>query len=1020
MSFKWKTILGIALIEVVFLSFLVWQASRYIQNLGEVDIEKRVDDTVLLASAVLRDSIIAFDLATIDEQISQIAALDGVTYVELSGHGKVLSRANSTDIAISKKDSRIEDVEDGVYDTEHDIEFAGQRLGTLKVGFSVEELSALTSTAQTRLYTIAAFELMLVALCSWLLARHLTKGLVALREASERLESGDLVEPIPGRGRDEIGSTIDAFNRMSATLLDREGALKNANQSLKLSNRRLKDQEQEMWSLFDAAPDSIAVLDTEGHVLFANRQLNRLLGEGDVHVLGHSLSEFIANPEDPRLRSVLNGQDVNVRGYRCQVYNKAEKRLAVEINASEFRSADEARTILIIRDQTHEQALAEAVQLQERLKTNLVDSSLDAIVTITGDGNVIDFSQSAERLFGWGKDEILGQKMEDFLIPEDLRQAHQKGMNHFLATGEGPLIGQRVETRAVHRSGRVLAVELALTAVWVNNDVYVTAAIRDITERKRREQELVEAKAQAEEASVAKSRFLSYMSHEIRSPLNAVLGSLALIRERGKIQPEEHYYLDLAQESGDSLLKVVNEVLDFSKIEAGHIQFEKTPSSLRDLVQGVQAAILAKGIKPQVEMFTELPQTLPKTLLLDRDHLRQVLTILLDNAYKFTEKGSVTVVAAITEMPVPSKEGYLSISVADTGPGVPPALVDTIFSEFEQTDATRDSGFGGTGLGLAIAKRLITGMGGKIDLESELGAGSVFRIEVPFEACTQKPSGLDNKDQQPDRPPGGARLLLVDDVEANRIIGAELLKNRGFSVEVAKDGLEAVQLAGQTPYDVILMDIRMPTLNGLEATQRIRQSCGMNAGTPIIALTANAEKSEIQRCLQGGMDGFVSKPFNIDKLSTTIAEAISDKATEVQNVDNAPTQDDDQHPLLSDDVIKQLSRDTSAENLPMMISVFINEIKKRLEYIDIAVNKQDELEIREQAHALKSCAGTFGGLKLQEAARELEDLASRSNACSEALALERVTEIAKDTLVAYSEYRESLQAETDQADHSAQ
>jgi PAS domain S-box-containing protein len=1020
MSFKWKTILGIALIEVVFLSFLVWQASRYIQNLGEVDIEKRVDDTVLLASAVLRDSIIAFDLATIDEQIAQIAGLDGVTYVELSGHGKVLSSANTTDIAISKTDNRIEDVDDGVYDTVHDIEFAGQTLGTLRLGFSVRDLSELTSTAQTRLYSIAALELILVALCSWLLARHLTKGLVALRETSERLEFGEAVEPIPGRGSDEIGSAIDAFNRMFATLLEREGALKDVNQSLTLSNRRLQEQEQEMWSLFDAAPDSIAVLDTQGHVMFSNRKLTRLLGDVDVQVVGHSLSEFLVNPEDERLRSVLSGQHVNARGYRCQVYNQAEKRLAVEINASEFRSGDEVRIILIIRDQTHEQALAEAAQLQERLKANLVDSSLDAIVTITGEGKVIDFSRSAETLFGWGKDEILGQKMEEFLIPEELRQAHQRGMAHFLATGEGPLIGQRVETKAVHRSGRVLAVELALTAVWVNNDVFVTAAIRDITVRKRREQELVEARAQAEDASLAKSRFLSYMSHEIRSPLNAVLGSLALIRERGNIQPEEHYYLDLAQESGDSLLKVVNEVLDFSKIEAGHVQFEKTPCSLPDLIQSVQAAILAKGIKPQVEMLTEVPRTLPATLLLDRDHLRQVLTILLDNAYKFTEEGSVAVVVAINEIPVPSKEGYLSISVTDTGPGVPPALVDTIFSEFEQTDATRDSGFGGTGLGLAIAKRLIAGMGGRIELESELGAGSVFRVEVPFEACSSPLPLPENKHQQTDLPRSGARVLLVDDVEANRIIGAELLNHRGFSVDVAQDGLKAVQLAGQTPYDVILMDIRMPGLNGLEATQRIRQSCGLNAGTPIIALTANAEKSEIQRCLQGGMDGFVSKPFNIDKLSTTIAEALSDKVTEVQNVDNTPTQDDDQHPLLSDDVIKQLSRDTSAENLPMMISVFINEIKKRLQYIDIACNKQDELEIREQAHALKSCAGTFGGLKLQEAARELEDLASRSNACSEALALERVTEIAKDTLVAYSEYRESLQAETDQADHSAQ
>lgn len=253
-----------------------------------------------------------------------------------------------------------------------------------------------------------------------------------------------------------------------------------------------------------------------------------------------------------------------------------------------------------------------------------------------------------------------------------------------------------------------------------------------------------------------------------------------------------------------------------------------------------------------------------------------------------------------------------------------------------------------------------------------------------------------------------AQILLVDDVEANLVIGAELLRNRGYVVDLARDGVEAVKQAEETAYSVILMDIRMPRLNGLDATLKIRSSRGINANTPIIALTANAEKSELDRCLAAGMNDFVSKPFDIERLIGVIEQSLSDHTQEEKTMKGQADSGIDESELLSDEVLAQLSKDTSVEALPMMISVFTNEVKKRLEGIERARTAADEPEIREQAHALKSCAGTFGGLKLQAAARDLEDFASCSRACDEGTALNTVKQVAEETLVAYSDYRDHL------------
>ncbi|QSP93969.1 PAS domain S-box protein [Marinobacter salinisoli] len=1025
MSFRWKTILGIAFIEVVFLSLLIWQALSFLETSAEKAVLKRANDTVQLASSVLLDALISYDLASLKEQVEQIGSLEGVHYAQLQGYERILVSVGAQPETLSAQDYDVGSVDDGIFDVRSDLAVGDQVLGTLYLGFSIEELKSLAAQANVRLYTIAGLELVLVALCSLVLANFLTKRILDLRDASQKLQAGALGESIPVTGNDELAETMEAFNSMSRILKERERALEQSNAALQIANSRLQERETEIKSLFRAAPDGFAMLDSRWRVVLANKAMETMTELSEADLSDRQLVEVLSsldveNAERFQADRMTLGSRIDF-SLRCQ----SGRRVYAQASVVPFAAGDKDMFVLTLRDRTQEQELERSVRISERLKANLFDCSLDALITINKEGHVTDFSQSAEVLFGWKREELIGQPMAQYLIPEDLRSAHNKGMAHFLATGEGPLIGKRVETMALRRTGETFPVELALTAIEVDDEIFVNAALRDISERKVWERQLLNSKAEAEQASQAKSRFLSYMSHEIRSPLNAVLGSLSLLEERVQLNDHGSRYLALAQRSGDALLAVVNEILDFSKIEAGYISFNRRDFDVRQLLNDVQEGIRAQHSNPDVDLGCTIDESLPELIKADPNHLRQILTILLDNACKFTHEGRVWVEVTCAAQVDGETDEWACIEVSDTGAGIPEDLVDTIFSEFEQVDAMRDSGYGGSGLGLAIARKLLDGMGGSIAVKSKVGVGTTFTVKFPFGKAdeTAEPDQAHynqvpvddpqcDVEDEASHPAPGKRVLLVDDVEANLLIGSEMLQGRGYSVDTAKDGIEACERAAERQYAVILMDMRMPRLNGLEASARIQQSGGLNASTPIIALTANAETSEIDRCLKGGMCDFISKPFKIDRL----VNAIEQCATETRGTTMEPSKPQASQPeIMSMEVLDQLAADTSPETIPMMISVFINEVKKRLQHIENASVKNDEDEIREQAHALKSCAGTFGGLHLQSIAKQVEDAAIGHAAGSDQALLELLQTVAEQTLMKYSQYYEQLQQTPEQS-----
>jgi len=390
---------------------------------------------------------------------------------------------------------------------------------------------------------------------------------------------------------------------------------------------------------------------------------------------------------------------------------------------------------------------------------------------------------------------------------------------------------------------------------------------------KRAEIELEAAKAAAESANAAKTRFLANMSHELRTPMNAILGmtDLALTEP---LPPTVRDYLQTAKESADVLLELLNEILDFSRIEAGRFELEATAFSLRKTVEQAVKTLGVRAYEKGLDLVCELPDALPDVVVGDPLRVRQVLMNLLNNAIKFTPKGEIGVQAAIEERSPDAVT--LRFSVSDTGIGITPENLDRIFSPFTQADASTTRRFGGTGLGLAISQRLVNLMGGRMWVESQPQKGSTFHFTVRFNAIARSiggpepAAGCETKSVLP-TPLRALRVLLAEDTPANQKLVLHVLGKRGHHVAVAGDGREALAQLEQENFDVVLMDVQMPEMDGFQATAEIRRfDDRRKARVPIIAMTAHALKGDRERCLDAGMDAYLSKPIDGEELIETV------------------------------------------------------------------------------------------------------------------------------------------------------
>jgi signal transduction histidine kinase/DNA-binding response OmpR family regulator len=481
---------------------------------------------------------------------------------------------------------------------------------------------------------------------------------------------------------------------------------------------------------------------------------------------------------------------------------------------------------------------------------------------------------------------------------------------------------------------------------------------------RQRTEELEATTRRALEASHAKSEFLANMSHELRTPMNGVLGMMDIVLE-SRLTPEQREQLETAQRCAYTLLALLNDILDLSKIEAGKMVLEQIPFDVRRLVEESVKSQTPRALQKGIELRVRSGEDVPEVIVGDPLRMRQILENLLSNAIKFTEQGGVTVVLERFGL------RELRLSVHDTGTGISKEKLETIFEKFTQADGSISRRYGGTGLGLTITRKLVEMHGGRLSVESEVGTGSRFSVQLPLvipEAAADAPApAADSTPAQTCGQARPARILVVEDNAVNQKVVSAILKKRQWQVELANDGREAInRLEREAPdhYGLVLMDVQMPVLDGLEATRLIRRNPRFRS-LPIVAMTAHAMNGDRERCLQAGMNGYVSKPVQPAHLLDLIESFLNRTAAE-------PPPPEPAKPALERALADRLIAQDS-DLATNMLQLFLQLAPERLQRVRQAAETQDFETLRTEIHKIRSSAVAMAATRLGECARRVEN-----------------------------------------------
>jgi PAS domain S-box-containing protein len=595
----------------------------------------------------------------------------------------------------------------------------------------------------------------------------------------------------------------------------------------------------------------------------------------------------------------------------------------------------------------------------------IIDAAVDGIIKISDRGIVLSYNESARRILGYRADEVIGKNV-NMLMPNPHRDAHDSYLKNYLRTGERKIIGSNREVWALHKEGHRVPILLAIGESRLGGISTFVGFITDISERYQMETELRQAKERAEEAAAAKSAFLANMSHEIRTPMNAIIGFTGLVLDT-PLEDTQARHLNVVQTSARSLLNLLNDILDSAKLDGGHVELEARDFNFRQLCEQIIA--------------TQSLQASRKGLNLDMDfkagdyfigdplRIQQVVLNLLSNAVKFTQTGGVTLRVYQRET-----EGVV-IEVEDTGIGISADRVEKIFEPFTQADSSMTRRFGGTGLGTTIARQLVERMDGQITVTSTPGEGSLFTVSLPLAEGEPVDEAL-HSEQEVCLPP--LRILIADDVPQNLELLTSLLTQRGHQVTTASNGRQAVDLHCSEPFDLILMDVQMPEMNGHEATRAIRQheATGKSVRSAVIALTASVLEDDRREALQAGMDGFAVKPINLPQLTHEMAAVLGIDSTPRENPNLSDTPDTDS--VIDTVTVRQLWQDISKHQ--KAAAGFLSEPGNQPSML-----RQQGNDPAATAHRLRGAAANLGFHHLSKALAELESALKTGQPASEAL-----------------------------------
>nr|WP_320012241.1 ATP-binding protein [uncultured Desulfobulbus sp.] len=699
---------------------------------------------------------------------------------------------------------------------------------------------------------------------------------------------------------------------------------------------------------------------------------------------------FLAAKSDPRLAATGFSQEI-------PLYLPTEQKCWLLFNAYPQTTPD-GRLIWdgIALDITEQKQAQETIEDSEKKLRTITNAARNGVIMIDNAGKISFWNPAAASIFGYSAKEILGKEVHAILAAPQYREPAYQAFPLWQKTGRGDAIDQTLELEAVKKEGELFPIELSLSSVQMEGKWVAIGIVKDITAQKQielelenyrlhledlvtiRTKELEEAKQVAETANHAKSTFLANMSHEIRTPLNAIIGFAHLIGNQVHT-PEQQSKVGKIIDSGKHLLEIINDILDLSKIEAKSMQLEErtflVSTTLDQTSSMMRERVVEKGLDLLIEhdpRFAKLP------VKGDELRLRQILVNYLGNAVKFTERGSITIRTQLAELN--DENALLRFEVEDTGIGIAEGQQDKLFNAFEQAEASTVRKYGGTGLGLAISKRLAEMMGGETGIISTLGQGSTFwfTARLPLGEATE----LQSETNMPSSLVGlrqGARVLLVEDNEINQEVATEILERFGLSVEIADNGERACHKVTNNEYDLILMDMQMPVLDGVAATRRIRTMPG-KGDIPIVAMTANAFEDDRKHCEDAGMNGFVAKPVEPDQLRLTLARWLADTSCpypKPASEETAVTPVEVEKSASSTEHIDQetgIKFTGSQSTFQHMLGKFIEQQADLPERIGRAIQSEDFETAQRNAHSLKGVAAMLGMKELRELALSLEQL----------------------------------------------